>query len=468
LSTRIIMVALVICCVPVKWSTADTIRVPADFPEIQEALDFAMNGDEVVVADGVYVGPGNKDLDFAGKAITLRSLNGARACIIDCQNQGRGFYFHNGEGPSAVVDGFTVRNGRVTLPGLNLGAGIACEGSSPTIRNCRIRNNFVGGNFGAGGGIFCRGSNATISNCAITGNQATGTFSNGGGVYVQSGGPTITDCVITGNMSGFTGGGVACTNGCTLHLVGCEVSSNTADFGGAIQCGSNSNPTIERCYIALNQAASTAGILCAASGAPTISDCAIVGNISPDQGGAIDCFAKSSPRITRCTISANDGNGVACLGGTPTIDHCVISGNSDDLAGCVATYSCIGDGDVGLGNIAGDPQFVSLLDFRLSSSSLCIDAGDPAAAVPEGTQDLDGHSRVLCGGLDIGAYESGIGDLDCDEAVDLTDFGNWKRCMTGPTGGPYPTDCVALDFDLDDHIGLRDFASLQNVFTGNP
>ena len=38
-----------------------------------------------------------EDLDFGGKRITVRSENGPENCIIDCEADGRGFYFHSGE-----------------------------------------------------------------------------------------------------------------------------------------------------------------------------------------------------------------------------------------------------------------------------------------------------------------------------------------------------------------------------------
>ena len=124
---------------------ADTLHVPTDYPTIQAAIDAAVNGDIVEIADGTYTGAGNKNLDFAGKAITVKSAAGDPTfCIIDCEDDGRGFYFHSGEGPDSVVSGLTITNGRVDSdsPGDGFGGGILCEGaSSPTIVDCVIRGN---------------------------------------------------------------------------------------------------------------------------------------------------------------------------------------------------------------------------------------------------------------------------------------------------------------------------------------
>jgi hypothetical protein len=114
-----------------------TIKVPGDQPTIQAGIDAASDGDIVLVADGTYKGLGNKDLDFKGKAITVQSENGAQKCTIDCENEGRGFYFHTGEGTESVVSGFTIRNGKL----YGYGGGIYCSSSSPKIMNSTISSN---------------------------------------------------------------------------------------------------------------------------------------------------------------------------------------------------------------------------------------------------------------------------------------------------------------------------------------
>ena len=54
-----------------------------DFPTIQAALDAAGQGDVIELADGTFTGDGNRDIDYLGKAITVRSENGPENCIID-------------------------------------------------------------------------------------------------------------------------------------------------------------------------------------------------------------------------------------------------------------------------------------------------------------------------------------------------------------------------------------------------
>ena len=106
-----IIVSLILGLLPAARATAATLRVPSQHATIAAALAAAHNGDRIIVADGVYSGAGNRDLDFVGKHVRLESANGPASCIIDCQAQGRAFYFHSGETPGVALEGFTIQNG---------------------------------------------------------------------------------------------------------------------------------------------------------------------------------------------------------------------------------------------------------------------------------------------------------------------------------------------------------------------
>ena len=130
--------------IPITLYVGTSWFVPGDYPTIQSAIDASLHSDTIVIADGIYSGPGNRDIDFKGKAITLKSENGPENCTIDCQggevDPHRGFHFHSDEGSNSILEGFSIANGYIVGDGGNGGGGIYCPNSSPTIRNCVVRN----------------------------------------------------------------------------------------------------------------------------------------------------------------------------------------------------------------------------------------------------------------------------------------------------------------------------------------
>ena len=207
----------------------------ADFSTIQAAIYDANNGDTVVVADGRYAGQGNRDIDFLGKAITVRSENGPERCIVDCNgSEGephRGFIFQSGEDPNSVVAGLTITNAYAQL-----GAAIVCHlSSSPTISGCVIKGNSAEWYYEGGAGIWTVGHysrsvcSPIIRNCVITENIGAGICLYGGGSPL--GGtceqyrayPVVANCTITNN----SGSGILAVEGCEVTIDDCIIRGNT-------------------------------------------------------------------------------------------------------------------------------------------------------------------------------------------------------------------------------------------------
>lgn len=550
-----------------------TLRVPGDYPTIQSAIDESLDGDTVLVADGVHNGLGNKNLDFGGRGITVRSQgDDPRNCIIDCERQGLGVDFNSGESPAAVFRGFTIRNALAP-------AAVNIEnGSRPTILNCIIRDSTPDDVGSFGGGVLCFDSSPTIERCLIIGN-AKGQFEGGGGIYVSGSSLTIVDSAIIGNYAGGPGGGIYAPWGSVLRLVRSTITGNTSGSGaGGIYLRNHSSASMDMCHIGGNRSSSTTvpggAITCARDGSATVSNSILVGNTVAGDGGAVGCSA-GSVTMTNCTVAGNTaqqrGGAVWCESEGEIIGDVIVVNSIlwGDLASegweigiesafLAADYCDIqgGEADVliledavlswGEGNIAAQPQFRDLTvgtwsadgmyepsahtvtftdtdgnwgsrglvglwlspdtsqglqfpivantqttittladsetidagtsqitrglaytinDYHVDTESPCIDVG---SSIPEqGERDLDGHARMLCAAVDMGAYEFGIGDFDCSRIVDLFDFSEWTGCETGPEARGYAPGCEAFDFDFDGKVDFEDYRGFQVVFEGD-
>lgn len=371
---------------------ADTIIVrpdgTGDYPTIQAAINAAASGDTVLVADGIYTGDGNRDIDFLGKAITVRSQNGPQNCIIDCNkaqyDQHYGFYFHNNEDGNSTLNGFTITSNencyRGPVGGLGIAiycnnsapriigckitrnshTGIRCVDSSPFIENCNINENGRGITQRSGnpiiirciisenceGGIYCITGNLTIVNSTIRSNQAY----DGAGIYCDQSILTLEDCVITENRADFSGSGVYSENS-SLYFSNCVISNNLTEggSGGGIETFDSEGEIIE-CKITNNSAVNEGGIswlggnlnirdsvvinnrnkgslsqgILCAYGSITVENCIIREN----EGLGVRLFSSDSASIKACKIISNTEGGIAAWhSGRVSLNNCIISGN---------------------------------------------------------------------------------------------------------------------------------------------
>ncbi len=198
---------------------AATVLIPDEYPDLQSGINAVVDGDTVLVADGTYTGAGNFGVTFHGKMITVRSENGPETTVIDCNSEGRGFDFFNGEGEDSRLEGFTVKNGSC--------GGISCWFSSPSITDCYILENEADT---CAGGITCRSSSPVVSNCSISNNRS---ISEGGGVECNMYSyPIVDNCLITGNTTMESGGGFACDDRSSPIISSCTIAGNTASTSG--------------------------------------------------------------------------------------------------------------------------------------------------------------------------------------------------------------------------------------------
>ncbi|MBD3180965.1 hypothetical protein GF312_01665 [Candidatus Poribacteria bacterium] len=386
---------------------------------IQEGIDAAVNGDTVMVLDGTYTGEQNRDMDFAGKAITVKSQNGPDDCIIDCQDSGRAFQFSSGEDENSVLEGFTITNGRVTgdWPA-GCGGAVECiNESSPTINNNIIIDNWAEN---AGGGIRCDDrSSPTITNNTIQENVAV----VGGGIRCNSiSDPVIDGNVITlNNVTGY-GGGISCAHLSDPEITNNTIMYNSADLGGGgIRCIEYSSPLIANNVIVYNSGDEGSAVNITLHSSPKLINNTISNNTSSGSGG-IHCYGDCHPTIENTILWDNPPQEIFLSPDPPTSIHFLPFYDIDDSEPpCSATisYSDVEGGQSGVviedggtlnwntGNIDADPEFTG---YSLKDISPCIGAGSTVADMPD--QDIEGTLRPTPIGSspDMGAYENTLGE----------------------------------------------------------
>ncbi|MBW1932742.1 MAG: S8 family serine peptidase [Deltaproteobacteria bacterium] len=404
--------------------------VPGEYPNIQEAIYRAWDRGVVWLADGVYTGDGNRDIDFMGKAITVRSENGPQNCIIDCngteQEPHIGFVFDDDEDSNSVLAGVTVTGG--CGAGAYSAGAIACVYSSPVIAGCVISGNTAA----AGGGLNCKSGTPTISNCILTGNTAI----YGGAIFSQKAAPIISNCVIT---------------------------ANTANKGGALASRQGS-PKVVNCTIVGNRANLTGGGIFFWYGEEVVTNSIIWNNSAPSDS---QLFSYSSPSY--CCIQDWAGQGI----GNIAVDPCFVAGGHWNPNGTA-------DDPNDDFWVEGD-YYLKSEGWRWSSefnqwtwdgvTSRCIDAGNPGSKLLSEplTLDVDPSNRIGRNSrLNMGAYGGTayasmpphewtvLADLTNDGVVDLLDLQYWSESMLAQ-GSDLPGD-----LNRNEIVNMADFALLAD------
>ncbi len=372
-------ILLVSACWTAKLAFAQ-LHVPTpEYPTVQAAIDAAPNDPNdpnhvIIVAAGTYRGSGNRDIDFLGKPITVRSESGdPNSCIIDCEGSQaephRGFRFHNGETIGSVLVGLTITNGY-----MNRGGALLCENdSSPQIVNCWFIGNTVDAvaQYDGGGAVYNLDSGPTFGGCAFTGNQTivNAAYTGGGGMYNQHSRTMLSDCRFEGNTATGPvlpcgGGGVVSGGASNVVLTHCTFNDNmTSGDGGGMINVDGSHAELTNCTFSRNEGSlSSGGMINGFSSGLTLTDCTFTENRAYFAAGLYD-YQESSTVATNCTFERNtttgeDGGGyVANTGSHSTLTGCRFIGNQ-----AVGAGACCG----GMGT--NDAQ-VAFIDCEFTDNS---------------------------------------------------------------------------------------------------
>jgi len=428
-----------------NWATAAAV--------IQAAVDLAVDGDTVLVSNGVYdtggaaVQAGMTNRVTLTNAISLLSVGGAdRTFIVGAGPGAAGAVRCAYVGSGARLHGFTLTNGHTTADG----GGAWCE-SDGMIANCVVTECEAGGDGGGvhggrvadsevyhciagegGGAAFADLSNTVVAanwavwgggthhclcldsfigynvaesgaggteegtnyNCVIVMNEARGLWNtkrgDGGGTFFS----VARGCVISDNEARDQGGGAYFG---TLH--DCVIRRNTSghDGGGAY------NAELRNCDVIRNAARRSGGGTAFCSNV----NCIVMGNLADWHGGGGYVSDNLSCTLVANTALSSGGGGLA-----GTYRNCIVYYNTAgahdrnlnlDSDG-VCEYSCTVPDPGGTGNIESAPLLLGLRYPGLLPASPCIDAGTNQAWMATGV-DMHGEPRVAGTGTDMGCDE---------------------------------------------------------------
>ncbi len=329
--------SLLALCALVSPASASIVNVPGDYATIQEAIQAALPGDEIVVAPGVYP----EALDLLGKDLRLRSRAGREVTIVDGAGLNASLLrVASGETLAATVEGFSFRNGRGEVHPTCAGAGpiggaiYLGSASALTLRDCVLEQNGVGTVI-AGAGIYVANGTLVVEGCHFAGN----------GVHDQGSGGAIGSCATNSARS--------------ISISDSSFVGNGAGFGGAANLSGFGSASVERCTFEANTA-SHGGALRLNPPAPfgwswTVLDSSFVGNVSAFGGG----------------INAHSSGGQADQPALLRIEDCDFFDNSSGFGGGLLAVAGASQGQASFAEM-----YVRRCTFQGNEASDCCNSGN--------------------------------------------------------------------------------------------
>lgn len=359
---------------------AATRIVPDQFSTIQGAMvASAANGDTVLVRAGTYM----EAVNYLGKNVVLKSMNGPEVTIIDAADRGVSAVYMEGLSSGARLEGFTIMHGVGSVNGPASGGGgvhsSESHGAGPIIEGNWVKDNTAS----YGGGILIWGPARVLRN-RITNNQAVTT---GGGIsahHIEVGTDVqeISENEIFGNRTAGgvnqQGGGLMMNHLQVAFVTRNVIACNESDRGGG-------------CYI--NRGPS----------GRFIENNTVFANWGRNGVGGMHLLLRSDYpplELTKNAIVFNFGGGVECqfilLNGTVGAECNDIFGNNPDIVG-EECGEVIGVNN----NFREDPLFGSTLGCPPADNAFCLT--DESPLLPENSPPGCGliGARGLCSQIGI-------------------------------------------------------------------
>jgi hypothetical protein len=455
---------------------AATINVPGDFP-LSVAIAVAQDGDEVVIAPGVYpVFPG---IEITDKTLTIRGATGnAGDVVIDGVSLDVTLTILGPGSAGFVLRDLTITGGLADNVVNAPGGGMSVQNAgSMEIHNVVFEGNQIRSAGANGAGFFAADTELLVTDTIVRNNTSSNVESDGIGAYIFGRDTTIIDSVFENNRAidangdaipqtaESEGGGLTIFGASFAQLTRCTFRGNVAGEGGAIWTGAGITINIDGCRFEDNTCDLVGGgvIIASTTARATIRNSVFVGNTSPGVRGAA-LIADAPTAVINCTFVANAGAGDvinSSAANTPNffIDNSIVWANSaaDTIGSAgsalpVVRRSIVEGGFTasnGSGfNINADPLFNDQAgrDFTLAIGSPAIDSGDTNLYFGPAV-DLASNDRF--------SDDPATADAGSAIAGPIIDRGAFEYQPEGTSANPCPAD-----IDNDGFIAASDLLEL--------
>ena len=321
----------------------------------------------VLVAAGEYKGPLNRNLDFEGYNIRLRSIEGPSATIVNCEDADKERFLMLGKGETSrsLLEGFTIRNGSYSS---SAGAGA----DAYLVSNSNSQGSYIDGQYLLAGQLngkdyFKNESKEyylywipDYGGYWIIGGDTSGFYGAPEYYSYDSGdAPPMTEwygwyyygynSLTLSAIYLNNGAALCCRNSSSPVVRDCifENNSSGGQRGGGAVYAENSSPVFEGCIFRNNIAANSGGACFVTGGKVKFSGCSFNGNSAQAyDAGALCVQSGGTASFENCTfdtnIAAGNGGAVLANASTATFRASVLSGNQAGQRGGAVSLSGAG------------------------------------------------------------------------------------------------------------------------------
>ena len=304
------------------------------FNHLQDALSAATSGDEIWVAEGIYLPDQGSAQKQGDRMATFNLVNGVGLF--------GGFEGNESKREPKGDSNQTILSGEIDVNStdwsIHVLSAVGLDKSS-ILQGFRVVNGYADQSespHNRGGGMYIENGSPVIRGCSFVGNSAK---EQGGAIYNASANSSFIDCNFSGNLAGLEGkngyGGAMSHANSTPMLTNCVFSENNATYQGGGLWGIQMNGTISDSVFVANIVTGNGGGVFLINSSPSFSNCVFVGNFADYGAGS---YQESASTVFHNNVFTENnatyrGGGLFFYKSTTTLNNCNVVTNYAGLEG---------------------------------------------------------------------------------------------------------------------------------------